>query len=91
MEYECYMHFYQKCNSKGGDDQSDDFHKVYCKYDDNDEMDKSTSMRRIIKVGCDEFKTLDNVNRFLGGQNDNDETKYHVGSYCANQEGRIYS
>lgn len=63
--------------------------------DDDNEMDRNRNMdmNRILEGGCNEFEAPDNANRRLDGQqqaDDDDEVNYYVGSYCADQGGRIY-
>jgi hypothetical protein len=99
VEYEC-QHQYNTVCGGCADDGSDNFNADYCKYDcyknagmtqcieenpyeaDGQQAEEQFDLDQYMQCGQVKFNNRRRLN--------NDEVKYYVGPYCANQGGAIY-
>lgn len=101
IEYNCQKYLAASCNCVEGDDQGDDFNKEYCEYncyndakmtqciDQNPYDEANGEENQKFEPGnymtCAQLEIPNNNRRQL-----NDEVKYYVGPYCANQGGAVF-
>jgi hypothetical protein len=103
-EAACESYLYLSCNCEDSDDKDDGFDEEYCEYDcfndsgmtecidrnpytDDEAEDDRFEIEEYME--CSELE-INNDNRRLEENEDEEEVKYYVGPYCANQGGAIY-
>jgi hypothetical protein len=97
----CQKYLAASCNCVEGDDQADDFNVEYCEYDcynnakmtqcidNNPYQDQGVAMFEVEEyLACAQFEVKNNRRQL--NDNAQDEVKYYIGPYCANQGGSIF-
>ena len=105
-EIKCENYVYKRCDCYDNDDNEEQEYCIYdCfkkgkKYscidnnpyvDDDDQHEGKNDLRDFEKYfeGCSEFK-YDDRRRLGQGDDEDEEVKYYIGTYCADQGGKIY-